>query len=79
MQLLKNPDPENLQLQSGLGIDYRKKDLLIDALMLTLYINGRAYSAVNIVPKRMFFYNMLKFPSDMQWLTVLLCCLLVTE
>lgn len=47
--------------------------------MLALYANGGAYSAVNLVPKTVLFYSMLKFPSDTQWLTVLLYYILVTE
>lgn len=53
-------------LQSALDIDYTKKDLIIDVLMLISCMNVRAYCAMNIVLCRMFFYNMLKFPSDTQ-------------
>lgn len=39
MQLSKKCDPYNLQLQSALDIDYRKEDLIIDALVLILHMN----------------------------------------
>lgn len=63
---VKECDPYNLQLQSALDVDYGKKDSIIDALVLILCMNVRAYSVMKIVLCKMFFCNVLKFLSDTQ-------------